>query len=77
MIAPGSPNSPWAWAMSITAILRLANGAMRNQFDRELRRVLENIQDPNTKAEAKRSITVKIEFRDQSPVLVGRRQRRT
>ncbi len=41
----------------------LANGALFNQFERELQRVLENIQDPNTKAEAKRSITIKVEFK--------------
>lgn len=40
----------------------IANGALFNQFERELQRVLENIQDPNTKAEAKRGITIKIDF---------------
>ena len=40
-----------------------ANGAFTNQINRELEKVTENIQDPNTDATAKRRITVVIEFK--------------
>lgn len=39
-----------------------AGGAFTEQVNRELRRVVENIQDPNTEAKAKRRISVAIEF---------------
>lgn len=39
-----------------------AGGAFTEQVNRELRRVVENIQDPNTEAKAKRRINVAIEF---------------
>lgn len=38
----------------------IAGGGVSEVFAHEMRRVLENIADPNTKATAKRSITVKI-----------------
>lgn len=40
-----------------------ANGAFTQQINRELVKVTENIQDPNTDAAAKRRITVVIEFK--------------
>lgn len=40
-----------------------ANGAFSAQINRELLKVTENIQDPNTEATAKRRITVVIEFK--------------
>lgn len=40
-----------------------ANGAFTQQINRELEKVTENIQDPNTDATAKRRITVVIEFK--------------
>lgn len=40
-----------------------ANGAFTEQINRELKKVTENIQDPNTDATAKRKITVMIEFK--------------
>ena len=41
---------------------KFANGAFTEQINRELKKVTENIQDPNTDATAKRRITVVIEF---------------
>ena len=40
-----------------------AGGAFTTQINRELKKVTENIQDPNTDATAKRKITVVIEFK--------------
>lgn len=40
-----------------------AGGAFSAQINRELRKIAENIQDPNTDATAKRRITVVIEFK--------------
>ncbi|MGP9043369.1 replication terminator protein [Cytobacillus kochii] len=40
----------------------LANGAIQEKLDHELEKVFKNIHDPNTKAEDKRTITIKIEF---------------
>lgn len=40
----------------------LANGAIQEKMDYELEKLFNNIHDPNTKAEDKRSITIKIEF---------------
>lgn len=40
-----------------------ANGAFTQQINRELQKVTENIQDPNTEATAKRRINVAIEFK--------------
>lgn len=40
-----------------------AGGAFTTQINRELKKVTENIQDPNTEATAKRRITVVIEFK--------------
>lgn len=40
----------------------LGGGAAGEKFQDELDRVVENIQDPNTEAKAKRSITIKVIF---------------
>jgi hypothetical protein len=40
----------------------LANGAIQEKLDCELEKIFENIHDPNTKAEDKRAITIKLEF---------------
>lgn len=40
-----------------------ANGAFTEQINREMRKVTENIMDPNTDATVKRRITVTIEFK--------------
>lgn len=40
----------------------LANGAVQEKMDYELEKLFNNIHDPNTKAEDKRAITIKIEF---------------
>jgi hypothetical protein len=41
----------------------LNNGAVADLFEEELRRVLENIADPNTKAETPREITIKVKIK--------------
>lgn len=51
-----------------------ANGAFTAQVNRELQKVTENIQDPNTDATAKRRITIAIDFKpneDRSFVTTG------
>lgn len=40
----------------------LANGAIQEKLDVELGKVFDNIHDANTKAEDKRTITIKLEF---------------
>lgn len=40
----------------------LANGAIQEKLDYELEKLFNNIHDPNTKAEDKRAITIKLEF---------------
>lgn len=40
----------------------IANGAANELFSRELDKVLENIDDPNIKADSTRSITLKFSF---------------
>lgn len=44
------------------SILRMARGAFEERIDCEMRRVVDNILDINTKATAKRKITMTIEF---------------
>lgn len=41
----------------------LAGGAVPERFDRELERVLKNIADPNTDAQAVREISVKVRIK--------------
>ena len=53
----------------------IANGAATERFEDEMETVLDNILDPNTEAEVKRSITIKITLkpnadRDQAAVLI-------
>ena len=43
-------------------IFQLAQGAVQEKLDREFEKVFENIQDPNVKATAKRTITLKIDL---------------
>jgi hypothetical protein len=40
----------------------LANGAVQEKLDYELKKVFDNIHDPNTNAEDKRTVTLKLEF---------------
>lgn len=42
------------------SIETIGGGVIPERFDRELRRVLKNIADPNTHPKAKREITVKV-----------------
>lgn len=42
------------------SLANLGDGAASERFDIELRRVIENIMDTNTKATAKREITLKV-----------------
>lgn len=44
------------------SILRMASGAIEEKVDYEVSRVIDNIIDPNTKPDAKRKITVTLEF---------------
>ena len=43
-----------------SSLIDMANGAIKERLDYEMGRVIQNISDPNTKAAAKRTITVKI-----------------
>lgn len=43
-------------------ILQLAQGAVQEKLDREFEKVFENIQNPNVKATAKRTITLRIDL---------------
>ena len=43
-----------------SSLIDMANGAIKERLDYEMGRVINNISDPNTKATAKRTITVKI-----------------
>ena len=45
---------------NVSSLLDMANGAIKERLDYEMGRVIQNIGDPNTKAAAKRTITVKI-----------------
>ncbi len=44
------------------SILEMARGAISERVDYEVGKVIRNIMDPNTKATAKRKITLVIEF---------------
>ncbi len=41
----------------------LANGAVQEKLDGELKKLFANIHDPNTSATAKRGVTIKLEFK--------------
>lgn len=43
-----------------TSLIDMAMGAMKERVDYEMTRCVQNIADPNTKATAKREITLKI-----------------
>lgn len=45
-----------------TSILQMAKGAIQERVDYEMRRVVDNILDENTKATAKRKITLTVEL---------------
>lgn len=49
-----------------------AGGAFTTQINRELKKVTENIQDPNTEATVKRRITVVIEFKPKVVEIAGK-----
>ncbi len=42
---------------------KLAGGALQEKFNREITKVIENMQDPNTPYSVARSINIKITFR--------------
>lgn len=52
--------------MDKESILRMAAGAIEEKVDYEVSRVIENIIDPNTKPDAKRKITITLEFQPDS-----------
>lgn len=54
--------SPKADEMCRESILRMAQGAIEEKVDYEVSRVIDNILDPNTKPDAKRKITITLEF---------------
>ena len=45
-----------------SSILELANGAILERADYELNRIIENIRDPNTRPDKKRTLTLTIDF---------------
>ena len=47
--------------MEKESVLRMAMGAIEERVDYEMSRVIDNILDPNTKANAKRTITLTLE----------------
>lgn len=48
--------------MEKASILQMAKGAFQERADHEMKRVIDNILDPNTKPNAKRKIVLSIEF---------------
>ena len=47
---------------NIKSIVQMARGAIEERIDLEMSRILENVLDPNTKATAKRKLTVTFEI---------------
>jgi hypothetical protein len=45
-----------------SSILEFAGGAILERADYELKRIIDNIRDPNTRADKKRTLTLTIEF---------------
>lgn len=43
-------------------ISQMANGAIQEKLDGEFKKVFDNIHDKNTRAEDKRTVTIKLEF---------------
>lgn len=52
-------------------INNLAGGAMAERINRELQKVAENVLDPNTKAEAVRTVTVSIKIKPNEARQIG------
>lgn len=44
------------------SIIDMARGAIKERADYEMARILENIMDPNTRADKKRSLTLQLDF---------------
>lgn len=49
-------------ATTTKSILQMARGAISERADYEMTRLIENIMDPNTKAAAKRKLTITLTF---------------
>lgn len=52
-------------------IEKLAGGAMAERINRELQKVAENIMDPNTKADAVRTLTISIKIKPNETRQMG------
>lgn len=52
-------------------INNLAGGAMAERINRELQKVAENVMDPNTKAEATRTVTISIKIKPNESRQIG------
>ncbi|QOS77930.1 replication terminator protein [Paenibacillus sp. JNUCC31] len=52
-------------------INNLAGGAMAERINRELNKVAENVLDPNTKAEAVRTVTISIKIKPNEARQIG------
>ncbi|MNO15492.1 hypothetical protein D3C76_51580 [compost metagenome] len=52
-------------------INNLAGGAMAERINRELQKVAENVLDPNTKAEAVRTVTISIKIKPNDARQIG------
>lgn len=48
--------------MNQKSIIDMARGAFKERADYEMAKILENILDPNTKAEKKRTLTIQMVF---------------
>ena len=48
--------------MNQKSIIDMAHGAFKERADYEMAKILENILDPNTKAEKKRTLTIQMVF---------------
>ena len=48
--------------MNQKSIIDMARGAFKGRADYEMAKILENILDPNTKAEKKRTLTIQMVF---------------
>lgn len=52
-------------------IAKLGGGALGERFNRELQKLANNVMDPNTKAEAVRTVTVSIKIKPNATRQVG------
>lgn len=48
--------------MNNKSIIDMANGAIKERVDYEMPRIIDNIMDPNTRADKKRSLTLQLDF---------------